>query len=243
MHDPMVVAHKIRRPWPSKSSGGMNRDKRWAWQRHGPWWKPGSWSPFVRAFGRSWYFPALVTVWHVEPGGRDSGEVCKHSHRWQDEDGKWHAKVVRGWRWHVWHWHLQIGPLQELRARLFDRCAECGRKGRPNASHQWDGPGIGWRKWRSRQGIYHMECSSLIHMRRTKDADEDMLRKLFAAYRLATDQTEVEALEALTGSRSHAMEFHQQRRLWMLLGYERGESYQLVRTAPPAPQFMEKPAP
>jgi len=60
MHDPMVVAFEIRRPWPRRR----------------------------RLVGRR-YWPALITIWHVEPNGHDSGEVCKHSHRWQEPDGTW----------------------------------------------------------------------------------------------------------------------------------------------------------
>jgi len=71
MHDPMVVAFDIPRPWPRRSSHGGRR-----------------------------YWPALITVWHVEPGGHDAFEVCTHSSHWQ---------------WHVWHWKVQIRPLQQLK--------------------------------------------------------------------------------------------------------------------------------
>lgn len=30
-------------------------------------------------------------------------------------------------RWHVWHWRIQIHPLQKLMRRLFTRCAACGQ--------------------------------------------------------------------------------------------------------------------
>ena len=30
-------------------------------------------------------------------------------------------------RWHVWHWRIQIHPLQKIRRRLFDRCDACGK--------------------------------------------------------------------------------------------------------------------
>lgn len=44
-------------------------------------------------------------------------------------------------RWHVWHWRLQIHPLQKLRRRLFDRCVHCGRPFGWNESPtgNWDG--------------------------------------------------------------------------------------------------------
>ena len=113
-----------------------------------PWWRLEGWTPVLagRAFGAR----TLATIWHVEPGGRDAFEVC-------DRRGNW--------RWHVRHWKVQVHALQGLRARLFDRCEECGRKGRPNISHQWDGPRLGWWKFQSRRGLYHRECSSLVHVR------------------------------------------------------------------------------
>lgn len=47
MHDPMVLATTIRRPWPRRNRLGG---------RH--------------------YYPSLVDVWHNEPDGRDAGQVC-----------------------------------------------------------------------------------------------------------------------------------------------------------------------
>jgi hypothetical protein len=188
MHDPMVVAFEVRRPWPTWSREKVKPGQaRWKWDRHGAWWKPGSWSPFITAFGRRWYLPSLVTVWHVEPGGADSGQVCKHYDRWQDDAGKWHTRWRRGWRWHVHHWQVTIRPLQHLRARLFDRCALCGRKGRPNHSHQWEGKKLGWWKFRSRPGLYHRECSALVSMQSAKVEHELIHRQALAALALAWD--------------------------------------------------------
>ena len=236
MHDPMVVAFEIRRPWPKRSKPDPKPGQsRWEWRRHGPWWRPGSWSPFVTAFGRRWYFPGVITVWHVEPKGHDSGSICKHHDRWQDEDGKWHSKTRNGWRWHVHHWHIQVSPLQRIRKRLFDRCAECGRKGSPNVSHQWDGPGVGWRKWRSRQGIYHSECSSLVSLRRQRATDERLIGHLFAAYRVAADMGEAEALANLTDPKRRSIEFGDAYRLTGILGYDRDDSYSLVKKADNGP--------
>lgn len=238
MHDPMVVAFAIRRPWPKRSRPDPKPGQaRWEWRRHGPWWTPSSWSPFLTAFGRRWYFPGVVTVWHVEPNGHDSGDICKHRDRWQDDDGKWHSKTRHGWKWHVHHWRIQVSPLQRIRKRLFDRCAECGRKGSPNISHQWDGPGVGWRKWRSRQGIYHQECSALVSLRRQKGTDEALIRELAAVARVHADLSEPELIE-LVRRRDN---FQQHYRLEKVLGYERDDSYALVRAgnghaiAPPEP--------
>lgn len=212
MHDPMVVAFEIRRPWPQSSSGWANSDKRFEWRRHGPWWKPGSWSPFMRAFGRTWYWPSVVTVWHVEPDGRDSGTVCKH---WAD------GKPKRAWRWHVWHWHLQISPLQKLRRWIFERCELCGRRypyGYAPIAHQWDRKRDGhW--WNITAGAYHRECSSLVSARHTIDQDAEAIRHLVAQVRVHTDETEAEYVDRECSHRS-AMPFLVKKRVEAALGWK-----------------------
>ena len=181
MHDPLVVAHEIIRPWPQRSGLPASDipGERWRVRLHHvhrddcaaegctgnpfPWWRLRSYSRFWRLAGRDWYWPSLITVWHREPGGRDSGDVCPHYRRWQDADGKWQHKTIRRWRWHVWHWKIQVPPLQGLRRRLLTRCAWCGgrdRKGdRVNISHSWDGPRGRW--WHGEPGLFHVDCSSV----------------------------------------------------------------------------------
>jgi hypothetical protein len=133
MHDPMVVAFEIRRPWPRRSSGSGRR-----------------------------YWPSLVTVWHVEPGGRDSGDVCPHYRTIRRPDGKKRTVVLHGWRWHVHHWRIQIHPLQALRRRALTRCTWCGGRSQRtdlvNTSHG-SGRRASW--WRGEQGLYHSDCSSI----------------------------------------------------------------------------------
>lgn len=51
-------------------------------------------------------------------------------------------------RWHVWHWKLQVHPLQQLRRVLFDRCAKCKK-------------GFKWGYYPTSTGgddLYHSEC-------------------------------------------------------------------------------------
>lgn len=198
MHDPMVVAFQIKLPIPrrEKYREGVG-SKRWTLGRRTftnaehlgkpvyPWWRPKGYAPVVA--GRCYGWRYFITVWHVEPGGRDSGTVCRHYERWQDDRDQWHSKRKRGWLFHVHHWHVQVSPLQAWRARLFDRCALCGRKGRPNLSHQWDTPGIGWRKWRSRQGLYHHECSSLVSLRQAAVEHDLIHRRALAALAVTWD--------------------------------------------------------
>jgi hypothetical protein len=182
MHDPKVVAHEILRPWPQTTSmtatGTRGDNVRWkirhyhdcgSWcaddppHREGvfPWWKISSYSRFWRIAGRDYFWPAIVIVWHVEPGGRDALSVCQH--RYRDRQGNW--KFSHGWRWHVHHWQFQFPPLQHLRRYALTRCAWCGgrsRKGDPvNVSHQWDGPRGHW--WKGEPGLFHSDCSSVMH--------------------------------------------------------------------------------
>lgn len=131
----MVVAFEIMRPWPRRS----------------------------RVPGWPRYWPALVTVWHVEPGGRDAGEVCKHHTRYRDADGVWKFKARNYWKFHVHHFRVQLHPVQKWRRRLLTRCEGCGgrsRKGHPvNLSKGW-----GSRKstplWRGERGLFHVDCAS-----------------------------------------------------------------------------------
>ena len=166
MHDPMCVAWDVPFPFPRrwKYDDARPGEPRWTlgrMRRTNPdnlgepvyaWFRPAGYRP--RVAGHAYRARTLCTIWHVEPNDRDSGSVCKH---WAD------GKPVKAWRWHVWHWRIQVPVLQGFRARLFDRCEMCGRKGRPNHSFQWDSRPLGWRKWRSRAGLYHRECADL-HM-------------------------------------------------------------------------------
>lgn len=184
VHDPLVVAFAIVRPWPQRTSfsatGSRGDGVRWrmrlfhdcgTWcaddppHRRGafPWWKSSSYSRFWRVAGRDIFWPALVTVWHREPGGHDSGEVCPHYRRWKDDGGEWQSKVLRGWKWHVRHWKIQLHPAQQLRRRLLTRCVWC--HGRPrkrspvNVSRSWENAKQPW--WRGEAGLYHADCLSV----------------------------------------------------------------------------------
>ncbi len=64
MHDPLVVAFEIRRPWPTR------RDSR-GWR----------------------YWPPVVTVWHREPGGADANTVCKYSGHWRWHVHHWKIQI------------------------------------------------------------------------------------------------------------------------------------------------------
>jgi len=125
-----------------------------------PWYKPGSYSAFWKINGYRIYWPAMITVWHVEPDGKDSGEICKHYTRTEVHPGEFVTKHTGGWRWHIHHWRIQVPPLQHLRRRLLTRCEKCGgkdRKANPvNISNQWERPHDKW--WRGERGLYHHRC-------------------------------------------------------------------------------------
>lgn len=139
MHDPLVVAFEIRRPWPSVADWRTEQAARTGarWRVDGAFW--------VIA-GRGLYWPGLVTVWHRDPSGYDH-ITCNRNR----------------WRLHVHHWRIQVHPLQALRRRLLTRCAWCrGRsvKGDAvNVSRQWDGPRGRW--WRGEPGLFHHGCSTI----------------------------------------------------------------------------------
>jgi len=80
MHDPLVVAFTIRRPWPKR--------------RHNP--------------ARSRWWPPLITVWHREPSGRDAGTVCGWRTHWRHPH-HWHLQVhptqtLKRWLWSRCAW-------------------------------------------------------------------------------------------------------------------------------------------
>ncbi|MGI5247791.1 hypothetical protein [Dactylosporangium sp. CA-139066] len=160
MHDPDVVAFDIRRPWPKRSRTYDAKPGQ-------PRWKVGH--AFWTVAGRGLYWPTLITVWHREPGGKDSGEICKHYVRWRGDDGKWQSKILHGWRFHIHHWRIQVHPLQTLRRWALTRCSWCGGQSRKgdhvNISHQWDGPRGPW--WRGEPGLFHRDCSSIERAHRT----------------------------------------------------------------------------
>lgn len=261
MHDPMVVAHEIHAPIPKRDKWRERDGLRWSLKRRrytggGPkfvgkpmrhWFRPAAWEPVAIA-GRRYSMRTVATVWHVEPNGRDSGSVCRHSVRSDDWPSRWRIRlnpflkmlpgtdegppwvVNRAWKWHVHHWHIQVHLQQKVRRFLLERCEECGRRfpwGYAPVSHQWDSPGSRWRDGITKRA-YHHECSSLVVSRQTRGTDERLIRSLFAAFRLATDESEPDLLGRLTDPKLRSMEFGDAFRLTRLLGYDRNDAYELV---------------
>lgn len=73
---------------------------------------------------------------------------------------RWTLPWYRHARWHVWHWKIQVHPVQALKRWLFSRCATCGkgfRWGYAPTSSSWGGSGPRW--FRGEPGVHHHDCS------------------------------------------------------------------------------------
>ena len=160
MHDPMVVAFEVPRPWPRLVRWGTE-GARWSIARRrppSPWWHPGGWSLRLVVAGRRLYWPPMIVIWHVEPDGRDAGQVCSQYRRVQDG-----VRFDHRWRWHVHHWRIQVPPAQQLRRRLLTRCAWCGgrstKRDAVNVSGGGPRPRAAW--WQGERGLHHVDCYSV----------------------------------------------------------------------------------
>jgi hypothetical protein len=63
-------------------------------------------------------------------------------------------------RWHIWHWRLQVHPLQAFCRWMWSRCVGCGgrfRWGYSPISDSWGGGGP--RLFKGEPGVRHHECS------------------------------------------------------------------------------------
>jgi len=187
MHDPLVVAFDIKLPIPRLTSWGRvpPGHKRFTIQRRRytpveenmqhfmgvpiyPAWRPCAW--YVWVGQKQLKMRTFCTVWHREPGGHDSGEICSHwkvdkatGKKIKDENG---FIIDNSWKWHVRHWHLQFPWLQSIRTHFFQKCAWCGgpsRKGNwVNNTYQWNSDDK-LPFWKSRPHLYHGDCMTPEH--------------------------------------------------------------------------------
>lgn len=174
MHDPCTVAFEVRRPWPQRSgtssqgwrpSGIVVKSRRGNAKQHGG--RPYYFTPFLVWRGRRWYFPALITVWHVDPEVGGDDDSCRHraSKRWGFQRSFFVYKL------HVHHWSVQVHPWQKLRRWLFVRCAGCGRRfpwSYAPISFHWEGQGDLFHH--DQHAVPGQPPCSLMHQKRTYDA-------------------------------------------------------------------------
>jgi hypothetical protein len=67
-------------------------------------------------------------------------------------------------RWHIWHWQIQIHPLQNFKRWAFSRCCKCGKRfgyGSSPITGSWDSEGPKW--FRSEKNIWHQSCDQPLN--------------------------------------------------------------------------------
>ena len=119
---------------------------------------PRSLRRWRRGLGR----PALLEVWHEEPGGHDSGTKCAY----------------RAMRWHAHHWRVRFMPYIEQRRR-FDRCAGCGTRMNRAVRFGYMGSDKVWHEW----------CSARAAMQSDRRLLLEVLDRLASAYGIDDEQT------------------------------------------------------
>ena len=75
---------------------------------------------------------------------------------------RWERPWYRHPRWHLWHWSIQIHPLQQIKRWLFSRCCKCGKRfpyGYAPVSGSWSGGGPRW--FRGEPNVYHANCNDM----------------------------------------------------------------------------------
>jgi hypothetical protein len=64
-------------------------------------------------------------------------------------------------RWHIWHWSVQIHPLQTFKRWAFSRCTDCGGRftwGYSPWTNSWNSDGPRW--FRSEDDVHHSDCKN-----------------------------------------------------------------------------------
>lgn len=162
MHDPSFLALSVHSPIPKRKRWGPPPAARWSLGRSTrtndenlgeptyPWWQLHGYSPVLAGCPFT-FSRVIVNVWHEEPGGRDSGEVCGYPH----------GLRLLG---HLGHLRVRIPVLLEMRRRLLTRCSWCGGrsgKGRDcvNVRHSWQATPSRW--WQGAPGLFHSDCSGV----------------------------------------------------------------------------------
>ena len=167
MHDPDVVVFDIHAPIPRLAPKWYKKLPRTGIRRvRGtgpgnlgkpiyPWYRPQGYN--VTIIDNSVKLLELATVWHHEPGGKDSGQVCGHlpsgsDITWPNIRWAWQHRDHIRIQWQLgrsfWRWYVQ-------------RCDECGHRFRRKEARF----GTGWNSG----AVMHHACSSVRHLRGQRD--------------------------------------------------------------------------
>lgn len=189
MHDPMTVAFEIRYPWRKYGARGASEFLRNYREAFITIWhvdpeKDGS-DDSCDWFGRKRKLaPREKALWHalddlfhtlgnhpfypdprlhgLVPHGDDErkwgvvGQAQAAMYRWRAK-----PRLRLHPRWHVWHWKIQVHPLQNFKRWAFTRCTVCGNGfawGAAVFSGSWNGTGPRW--FRSERNVYHGHCDT-----------------------------------------------------------------------------------
>lgn len=95
-----------------------------------------------------------LDVWHCEPGGHDSGDICGHP------PNRGLGRLVWTVR-HAGHLRLRWWPYFKVKRWIVDRCDGCGKRFRfrRDARHSYQ----------SSDKVWHEVCMSLRHVRSQLD--------------------------------------------------------------------------
>jgi len=163
MHDPMTVAHEIRifghhliTIWHvDPETDGTDDSCRWAWPR--------------LTKKETGYANYLIDCEYdnLRDWFNCSNDEAKSHIR---QVFRLHKSLTRPWwkrprypRWHIWHWRLQVHPVQKLKRWMFSRCEQCGKRfklGEAVVSFKWYSEGPRW--FRSETDVYHESCSHKV---------------------------------------------------------------------------------
>lgn len=179
MYDPMTVAFEIKYPWYKYKPGtngwfpkgyrasfitiwhvdpeSDNSDDSCDWFNH----KKKLTKELIEVRG---FVMHLETLLDNRPHYPDSQEhlawqpVNQYLHKLFHQPSRTHWWQIHP-RWHIWHWHFQIHPLQAFKRWAFSRCEGCGKGfefGYSVVTTQWNNKGPQW--FRSEKKVYHERC-------------------------------------------------------------------------------------
>lgn len=175
MHDPMTVAFEIKYPWkekPTKYFPNGHRDTFITiWhvdpEKNGNDDSCDWFGSYRRLNSKEMAITEAIfdleSILYNEPF-YPSHPAYLRFQKLKEAQRKWRQRGFRLHpRWHVWHWKIQIHPLQKLRRWLFSCCAKCGNGfvwGYSPVSMGWSNKKT--RFFKGEEDVYHFECYAEI---------------------------------------------------------------------------------